>query len=424
MNSLRPAPEFPSILYSEATGEITKPRHTQPEKAPTLKRRVLRGLGKAAAGTAVGFTAFIGGATGALQHDIQRGKEAVADSQPSISHVYEPTSDEYEDAATIVLTGLGTRDAAESAQNLEAHAETGHVLALEYSNHDVNIDELTDTVVEGLEAQGEASGTPIKYVSFDGLSMGGNVISAVAANIHKSVPELDVTSVLFNSSPIGEDSLSPKSSKAMALLGNAINVCRHIKICEGIEYSPTARRAIEIVIRHANYLDPSTHEFDLTKFNETVEYVDRRLAKSTTASPILVYSQAGVVQGASDELLRGAQQEFLVQHGIEQSIEMLSQDKPDQQPVSIVYTMSENPADDTVVDVTYSAQMLEAIAEEHNANLRIVPLEVGHANVKTLKKPYNKFIQEDLNPTIAQTIEATKVAENAAATFALENHGR
>ncbi len=252
--------------------------------------------------------------------------------------------------------------------------------------------------------------------------MGGNVISAVAAEIHKSVPELDVTSVSFNSSPIGEDSLSPKSSKAMAVLGNAINVCRHIKICDGIEYSPTARRAIEIVIRHANYLDPSTHRFDLQKFEETVAYVDRRLAKPTTASPILVYSQAGVVEGASDELLKGAQQEFLVEHGVEQSIATLSETKPGELPVSIFYTM--DPNEDRVVDVVYSSQMLEAIADEYDANVKVVPMPVGHADVTNHEKPYNNFILKHVNPPVARTIEAAKAAEDAAEVFALESNGR
>lgn len=423
MESLHPAPDFSTILNTEQPAEspYQKPRHALHEKAPWFKRRFQRGLAQ----TALGVTVFTGVSTGALQYDIHQGREAVADSQPSMGLVFEPTDQAFEDAATVTLTGLGTRSATASAEKLEAHAETGHVFALEYSNRAIDIDELTDTVVEGLEAQSEASGTPIKYVNFDGYSMGGIVLLAVAANIHETIPELDVTSVSLNSTPVGEDSLSPRSSKAMAILGNAINVCHnYIKICDGLEYSHTAQRVTEVAIRYANYYDRDAHDFDLTEFNKTVDYVDRRLARPTTASPVLVYSQAGVVQGASDELLKGAQQEFLVHHGVEQSIKVLSETKPDEPPVSIFYTMSENPREDKVVNITNSSKTLQAIADEYDANLEVVPMAVGHANVNTLKEPYNEFIQEYVNPTVALTIEATKAAEDAAMLFAMESNGR
>lgn len=428
MNSLHPVSEFPSILYTDENVEATKPRHTQPEKTPGFKRRLQRGLARTAIGVTIGTTAFIGAATGALQHDIQQGREAVADSQPSMGLVYEPTDQAFEDAATITLTGLGTRSATTSAKKLEAHAETGHVFALEYSNQTIDIDELTNTVVEGLEAQGEASGTPVKYVNFDGYSMGGIVLLAVAANIHENIPELDVTLVSLNSTPVGEDSLSPRSSKAMGILGNAINVCHnYIKLCDGLEYSHTAQRVTEVAIRYANYYNPETHGFNRTEFKKTIDYVDRRLARPTTASPVLVYSQAGVVEGASDELLKGAQKEFLLQHGVEQSIEVLSETKPNKPPVSVFYTMSENPREDKVVNVTYSSQALRIIANKYDANLEVVAMPVGHANVNTQEKPYNEFIEKHVNPRITLAIEENKTTENATTVLALqgnlERHG-
>lgn len=394
------APAFSDIFDDEETGYInsTTPRH---ERAPRLARRLRRRMGKFALGT----TILTGTFTGLLQYDIQQGKEAVEGSTPAITHVYEPTDPEYNEAATVVLTGLGTRSAAKSTEILKSHTETGHVFALEYSNNEVDIDELTRTVVDGFQTQSEADGTPLKYVSFDGYSMGGIVLLAIAANIHENYPDLTVTSVSLNSTPVGENGLTRKSSEAIGTLGQAINACNtYIKLCSGIEYSPTAQRIVEIFSRHEKYYDSETHSFSFSDFQATLESVDRKLSGPAAPSPVLIYNQAAVVQGASDTLLRKAQEEFLVNYGVEQSVRELSERGPDKLPVSLFYTMSQEPSQDRVVDVNASSAALEAIADEHDARLEITKLDVGHANIKARQDIYNQYITEEINPAVALAI--------------------
>lgn len=400
MSSVELTPDFSVILNSEENGNLssTRPRH---ERAPRLARRLKRKIAK----VALGSTILTGTFTGLLQYDIQQGKEAVAGSEPSISHIYEPTNDEYEDSATVVLTGLGTRSAAKSSEILSSHTETGHVFALEYSNNEVDIDELTETVVNGFKAQGELSGVPLKYVSFDGYSMGGIVLLAIAANIHENYPDLTVTSVSLNSTPVGEDGLTRQSSEAIGTLGQAINACNsYIKLCSGIEYSPTAQRIVEIASRHEKYYDSDTHQFSFSDFTDTLESVDRKLSGPTAPSPVLIYNQAAVVQGASDTLLRKAQEEFLVKYGVEQSVRELSERTAESLPVSLFYTMSVDPTNDRVVDVKASSEALIAMATEYDARLEVTELDVGHANIKARQDVYNAYITEEINPAVSLAI--------------------
>ncbi len=400
MSSVELAPDFSVILNQEEISieEPTKPRH---EKAPRLASRLRRSMAK----VALGSTIITGTFTAALQYDIQQGKEAVLSSEPSISHIYEPVEGGYDDVATVVLTGLGTRSAAKSTEILNSHSEAGHVFALEYSNSEVDIDQLTETVVNGFKEQGEASGIPLKYVNFDGYSMGGIVLLAIAANIHENHPEYTVTSVSLNSTPVGEDGLTTQSSEAIGTLGQAINACNtYIKLCSGIEYSPAAQRIVEIASRHEKYYDSDTHQLSFSDFRETLGAVDRKLSAPTAPSPALIYSQAAVVQGASDTLLRKAQEEFLVKYGVEQSVRELSERSDDKMPVSLFYTMSENPSEDKVVDVQASSEALEAIADEYDASLHITELDVGHANIKARQDVYNAYILDEINPAVTRAV--------------------
>lgn len=391
-------PRHATAMYAgeEIDHEGHQPEH---EKEQRRSKRVGRFLAKAA----LGATVATGALTGALQYDIHRGKEAIADSEPSIEHVYNPSGPDYHNSATVILPGFGTKSASAAAERLAAHADSGHVFALEYSNKDIDINELTEVVIAGLDDHIDKD--DIKYVNFDGYSMGGVVISAVAANLHENYPDIVVTSVSLNSTPVGESGLSRESSESIEALGSLIDFCNHVKLCAGIEYSPTVHRLTEIGSRYGNYYDSENHAFNLSDFRETISLVDDKLSAPDAPGPTLAYNQASALEGASNQLLRSAQEEFHVNYGIERSIEILSRPSGDKPPVDIFYTMSEDPGQDRVVNVQASSEELQAIANRHGTNLEIVPLSVDHVNIYRYSNEYNEFIADHVNPTVAGTVQ-------------------
>jgi len=390
-----------TVIIRPAEQGTDKNIHSRQEKAPTLARRVIRLIGKTALGTAV----TVGALTAALQYDIYQGREDATHSHPSIDHVYDPMDTAYSDAATILLPGFGTRSALDAAERLDAHADMGHVFSLEYSNNTIDIDELTATVIDGLKRQKQQNSEPIRYLRFDGYSMGGIVMLAVAAAIHENYPEYIITSVTLNSTPVGEHGLTTGSSHAIDQLGNTVDFCRTIKLCQGIEYSRLAQRVIEIASRHNEYITNDTGQFNLDNFRQSFTQVNRKLSTDNAPGPFLAYSQASVLEGASDDMLQQAQQQFNSHYGIERSIAALSTPHQGAPAVKIFYTMADTPSSDTVVAVDESAKALATIAQRYNIKLTIVPLDVGHVDIYSRKAQYNQFIADSINPLTRLTVQ-------------------
>ena len=312
-----------------------------------------------------------------VQDDIYEGKRAVADSHPETHLIYDVYGEAKSQSVTYVATGLGTKDPSESAEKLTAHSEVGSIVALEYSGKDINIDELTEVVVDDARANGK------KYISFDGYSAGGSILLAVAAKIHKEYNDVHVISVAMNSSPVGEFGLTEKSKEASKILSYVL------QFWPDLAYSEKSRWAAEVIARNDRYYDQETNELDYDGLkNEITVVYDEKIANDKVAKGNLISSQF----------------DFIVRHGVERSLKELGTPREGKFAPSVFYTRSKNPTDDAVTHVEWSSHDVAEMAARHNVPLQVIPIDnIGHANPAERPTEYNATIERYINP-IRQSI--------------------
>lgn len=335
-----------------------------------LKTISTRTLGVLAVGASVVFSY--------TQKDIQAGKEEVADSHSSLHLIYDSPDLNTDGIATVVATGLGTRDPSETAQILSSHEQMGNVFALEYSNEDINIDELTNTVVEGLKDSGTET------VMFDGYSAGGPIELAIAAKIHKENPDINVAAVVLNSSPIGYRSISPESQRAGDMLSAVVN------IYPDIVYSQRWRAVAELIARNDRYVDWGDFSIDISDMVDEAENVyETKVLDEEAASASLIASQYS----------------FIKSYGVERNLEILSEnyfEKP--QPI-IFYTRAIDSSSDSVVNIDKSRDNFNKFVEELGLSSEVLYLNAGHANPGERPSEYNNMFAMEIQPRIEEEID-------------------
>lgn len=349
---------------AEEMREIDLARRT--DKREKLVRYCKKGMGALALASTVGLSQLAVG--------VHEGKEKVADSHPSIHFVYEGENPEFDDVATVVSTGLGTRDPTETAEKLSSHRQVGDVYALEYSNKDINIDELTETVVE------MARENNINTLIFDGYSIGGPIQLAIAARIYRDEPDLQVSDIILNSSPIGDQGISSESQASADRLSFFIN------IYPDLVYSEDLRFLVEMVSRSEWYLDLETLDIDFHEFFKSALSVKREKIDNEKA--------------ASGSLI-AAQFMFWEKIGVRDNLEELSQEVDGKHEPRIFYTRARNPEDDTVVNIDRSRDNLEALADEYDLQSKVIYIDnVGHANPGDRPDEYNQAFLKEILPSI------------------------
>lgn len=332
----------------------------------------------------VGSAALIGSAAATtaayvpIQHDINLGKQEVANSHPSVHEIHTTTDPEKQQVATYIATGMGTRNSTETAQKLTAHHETGNVYAIEYSNREIEIYELTDVIVAHAREQG------IKYLSFDGYSAGGPIELAIAAEIHERFDDLHILSVTLNSSPIGEGSLTAQSNEGGQILGTVL------QYWPDLAYSKHARLIAEVLARNDQYYDDETKDIDIDALKFEIEAVKHeKINNQQAASGSLIASQIN----------------FIYRYLAERNIARLSKPINNKQPPLLFATYSSDPSADQVVNNTVSAANVQQIVNEHFLALDIIHIDnIGHANPSERPTEYNRAIFQFINPRIASVL--------------------
>lgn len=369
---------------ADSQTDIAQMREQQLSRRKSKREKLVqyckRGMGAAALAGTVGLSYLAG--------DIHEGREKVADTHPSLHFVYEGENPAHDDVATIVATGLGTRDPTETAKKLTAHRQVGDVYALEYSNKDINIDELTATVVEMARANN------IKTLIFDGYSIGGPIQLAIAARIYQDEPDLQVSDIILNSSPIGDQGISSESQASADRLSFFIN------IYPDLVYSEDLRFVVEMVSRSQWYWDYQELDFDLQEFIKSARSVKREKIEDEKA--------------ASGSLI-AAQFMFWEKFGVEDNIEILSQEIEDKHEPRIFYTRARNPGDDTIVNLDRSRDNLQELAKRYNLNSKVIYIDnIGHANPGDRPVEYNQAFLDQILPSIKLDEDEASQLDNLA----------
>ncbi len=338
-------------------------------------RHAARRIGSAAL---IGAVIATGDAYAYMQRDINIGKAEIAGSHPVIHDIFINPDPEKATTATYVATGMGTRDSSETARTLTAHNDVGSTYAVEYSNKEIDIYALTDSIVDHACKHG------VRYLSFDGYSAGGPIELAVAAEIHEHYDDLHVVSITMNSSPIGEGSLSEKSEEGGRILSTVLNYW------PDLAYSEKARLAAEVLARKEQYYNSHTHTVDTAALEREIQSVTHeKIDNEKAASGSLITSQIN----------------FIYRYLAEKNIARLAKPRPDKQLPMIFGTFSSDPSTDHVVNNVASAHNLLAIASHHFVPLTIITIDnIAHANPAERPTEYNDTIENEINPLIESSL--------------------
>ena len=350
--------------------------------------RVLRIIATIATGATVYGTVLLGGD---VTKGIQEGKEAVQYSHSQV-HDIAPMSSElnpmYKQHGTFVLTGLGTKNPSATAEQLRVHREVGEVFGIEYSNQDLNIKEMANQVIE------KARAARLQAISLDGYSAGGLIGLAIEAYIHEHAPDLFVASVVLNSTPVGPDGLSEQSARGIALMNHILS------LSEDFKYYLHGRIAVEVLNRSERYMrriddsagshfeidgvnsfsyGGSTYRIDYGALRREIMDVSHKMEQQDTASSSLIDSQA----------------HFIVEANYAHYIASLD-------PMTyVVYTGSQNPSQDSVVNIPASVACITRSLDAHHQRYDIFLGNVGHANPTERMPEYIK-LHEKIHARLTQ----------------------
>lgn len=361
---------FPSNPIADMEAVEANERFARQVRRERLRKFATAAIGSVAITSAVVFQQ--------TQRDIQLGKSEVADSHSSMHLIYETNDPKLEGIATIVATGLGTRNPSETAQILSSHQQMGDVYALEYSNKDINVEELTETVTQAVERN------DIDTLVFDGYSAGGPIELAIAANIHKDNPDINVGAVILNSSPVGRRSITPDSQRVGDMLSSIIN------IYPDIVYSEKWRAFVELSARHERYIDVDSRSFSFDSLRrEAAEIYRTKIANEEAASASLIASQYN----------------FIETYGVEQSLEILSESYHDKTEPTIFYTRSKDATSDSVVNVDKSRDNFVALTNKYDLESQVLYINAGHANPGERPDEYNAMFLSKIQPRIERQLQ-------------------
>lgn len=371
-----------------------------PEYRAASRRRAARTVGAAALVVAAKLSAM--GFSDVAQ-GIEDGKNAVRDAQTAVHEVYDYSGENpiYRQHGTFVLTGLGTRDSSETATSLDAHRELGSVYGFEYSNKEFNTIDMAQRIIQ------QASRDGLHFISLDGYSLGGAAALDIAAYIHQKEPDLRVVSVVLNSSPIGDGSLTERSQDGITIMNKILS------IYPDFVYYARGRVAVEVINRNERYLrpmacvestdfgmyDPSEfryngtrYTFDRQAFMRELDDVKQRMSDEDTASSSLVKAQA----------------DFLTLSDYNTNLRILAKppkngDARSPRPL-ITYTRAAMAANDSVVDIDRSQRNITRALERYGNPRLALTANVGHANPMERPNEYRQMIHEQIHPTLVRQL--------------------
>lgn len=344
-----------------------------------------------------------------ISQGILDGKERVAHDHSQVHTVYEYASRDpvFSAHATVVLTGLGTKDATGTAETLAVHREVGSVYAIEYGNKDLNTKDIAERIIE------RATEDDITQLSFDGYSMGGPIALDVATHIHEKAPDIDVVSLVLNSSPVGHDSLTERSAKSIQMMEQVLSLHRDLV------YYENGRIAIELAARNEHYLSEvekddsrgfvahslSEYSFNGTQFRldiaslrHELSEIRHKLQQPNVADANLINNQANILKLDFDEKIQALSDDTLV-----------------------VYTRSDIASGDTVVDVEASEDSVVEALSEHNQPYKVLREHIQHANPAERREEYDRMIRGKIQPDVIYYLQGQKDDSDTATTHSVDH---
>jgi pimeloyl-ACP methyl ester carboxylesterase len=311
--------------------------------------------------------------------DVMPERERLANTRPEIHEIYEPTDPLNAEIATVEMVGLGNLDASETAATESPYKNMGPVWAIQYDNQGID----TQVIANLIEKKAEEES--IEQLNLVGHSMGGIVALEVGAHI-KEKTDIDVVSVVLDSTPINLDAVRPDERT------KGQEMTRWISRIPGARESRIIRTIVEVGARRERFMqDNLKTDIDTHEFKQVVEEVlQDKIYTDDVASSGLIESQFAVItDSAAIDSLRS-----------------LAEQKKDEVSPVIVFMRPRRAVDDAVVDVALTNSKLHAESKRNDSEFAIVVMdETSHANPNQRPDQYRAAIEQQVIPIIQKHTE-------------------
>lgn len=347
----------------------------QPLDRPSKKELIQHGLCRITSGSLAVGLVVVGGYNAMNAPEKQR----IADSEISLTEVYEAADPANNDSVTIVIGGLGQRNGNYAARQLELLADQGRVLELEHDDRKISLEAALRLIDQKIEAEG------ITNVAFFGLSMGGNVALDLTNRLKEQRPDVTVPRVFTDSTPCNADVVRADMLRDGNLL---IDIIANIY---DAEYNPLLRAIGEVSLRDHWFMRQEvgrdtltgaqtvTTRFDLERFFYTVNTVWKyNIVSPDAASTPLVVSQL----------------DYLLQADSEDDIEALGESNDTEQRTVLVLIRAEDSLKDRVVDVDGTEACFERTTDEAHIPFLVIRIPMGHTINDSSVKEYTAMMQQ------------------------------
>lgn len=306
--------------------------------------------------------------------DVQPERQRLAMTHPRLHHIHDAQNPLDSGTAVVDLVGLGNVDASDTARSLPAFTAIGQVWAVQYDNAGL------DTAVISRLVTQHARRAGVSRIVVAGHSMGGIIALEVAEHLYED-GDLEVRAVILDCTPIDLHAVRAESRDA------GEDMLRWMGWVPGARESRALRLVVETAARRDRYLFRPSEGHPLVDTGELTsvvkEVLRKKLLSDDTASNGLIESQFKAI----------------VASGAQNDLQTLTTESGDRTPPAIIFMRPAFGADDPVVDVDYSQQVLLDDIAGTDAQLLVVRMAgTGHANPKQQPGIYNAAIDTKVAP--------------------------
>lgn len=322
-------------------------------------------------------------------HDVAPEQARLARTEPAVLPVSIPADNQNWDTVVVDMVGLGGLNAGNTAAALPSLNRMGVVWAIKYDNRGIDTKVIADLIIRAAEMSG------LKNVVLVGHSMGGVVALEVARHIHTD-SDRRLVGVILDCTPMDLNAVRPESR------GAGEDMVRWMSWLPGARESRVLRLLVETYARRDRFLD--REEVPGIRFDKLrvvmSDVLREKIFSRDAASNGLIESQfLAIVAGGAINDLRA-----------------LSRPAVGKPRPAIVFIRPRDPANDRVVDVEYSHQVLIERAGGVDGTLLVVMARnTGHANPMQRPDEYNKVIEQQILPFVQRFQEQVRAASNSAA---------
>lgn len=319
--------------------------------------------------------------------DVLANQERASISQPTI----ETINDANNDSSIFYLAGFDTRDGTVYGDRLSIALHQfieGSDESINYGDAPLEPEEIAKKIIEHAENQN------LSKVSLSGNSLGG-IVAMKAAEYIIANSTIEVESIVLNATPDGSAGLLSETKGDLAMMMEALEKIPNSK------YSSFARYVMTLAQEKDRFIHEDTLWDAITSFSETSDTVLEQIKERRRPGMWLIVDQALAIINANmkDSLM---------------NIGKLRDEK--RMPV-IVIMRTQNPMDDSVVDVETSSKNICEYAKD--ANLDCTIILIPHASHTSYD-----FDSEQYSLAIApHTEEITRAIDREKSAFAISRFG-